>query len=524
MSTFETQPRELSAARDTHIQTAESIYLSNTRHINLSSLFSLTSLPPLYEKIIWFDYEHIYLPHISSAVGIAVASIIVVSLATTTTFFKNGVAKNMYPLIGILVVLSIILLRETGYLLLQNSPALLLAFRDPYHKFETEFTLVLIILFCYSTQELFKLKIFYEHKSLKIVLAVVVLFIMIYWTWPFFTGNFIPSNIGKPQANLHTISAFTDMPYKYRPAVKYLKQDDEIVTGKSRVLVYPLASILWCDGNGSYWGNDILRFSGISTVSTVYQVNFRTESNFISSLSDNTILSDYDYANHLKKLGIKYIVVKRQACDVDTLSGNINDLSNQSKQIEEKLNGPQFVRVMENQYYSIFRVVEGDSGSLSMIAASPGESLKYSNNNPASSNNSDDAKNAFLLLLQATRQPIKYQKISSTEYVVNIQSNHTPFYLIFAESYDDGWKAYIDGKEQVPNKYHFSIGGFANGWYLNKAGHLNLRLYFEAQKYHDIGLVVYIFVICVSAIYLLLYTHKEGIVGSVTRLLKPRKT
>ncbi|MFL6320444.1 MAG: hypothetical protein ACJ72Q_08225, partial [Nitrososphaeraceae archaeon] len=55
MSTFETQPKELSAARDTHLQTAESIYLSNTRHVSLHSLFSLTALPPLYEKLIWFD-------------------------------------------------------------------------------------------------------------------------------------------------------------------------------------------------------------------------------------------------------------------------------------------------------------------------------------------------------------------------------------------------------------------------------------------------------------------------------------
>jgi hypothetical protein len=194
------------------------------------------------------------------------------------------------------------------------------------------------------------------------------------------------------------------MPSKYASAVKYLKQDNEIVSGNSRVLVYPLASILWCDGNGRYWGNDILRFSGISTVSTVHQVNFQNESNFISSLSDNTILSDYNFANYIKKLGIKYIVIKKQACDVDTLSGNINDLSNQSKQIEEKLNGPQFVRVMENQYYSIFKIVEEGSGSLSMVAASPTQSLKYGNNDLAGSINSGVAHNAFPLLLQATSQ------------------------------------------------------------------------------------------------------------------------
>ncbi len=518
MSTFESQPRELSATRDTHLRTAETIYLTNTRDVNISSLFSLTSLPPLYEKLNWFDYEHIYLPNISSAVGIAVASIIVVSLALKIIFLKDGVAKNMYPFIVILVILTLVLLRETGYLLLQNSPALLLAFRDPYHKLETEFTLVLIILFCYSTQELFKLKVFIAHKCLKIVPAAIVLLIMIYWIWPFITGNFVPTNVGKPQGNLHTISAFTDMPYKYSPVIEYLKQDNEIVTGKSRVLVYPLASILWCDGNGSYWGNDILRFSGIRTVSTVYQVNFQKQSNFISSLSDNAILSDNNYANYIKKLGIKYIVVKRQACDVDTISGNIIALNNQSKQIEENLNSKQFVRVMENPYYSIFRV-PGGSTSLSIIAAPLREPLKYNNNYAATSIYST---NPFSLLMQG--QPVHYQKISSTEYVVNVQDSLKPFYLIFAESYDDGWKAFINGKEHLPDKYHFNAGGFANGWYLNKTGHFSVRLYFQPQKYHDIGLSLYILVVCVSSIYILLYTHKEGIGHGLTRLFKRTNT
>jgi hypothetical protein len=518
MSTFESQPRELSATRDTHLRTAETIYLINTRDVNISSLFSLTSLPPLYEKLIWFDYEHIYLPNISSAVGIAVASIIVVSLALKIIFFKDGVAKNMYPFIVILIILTLVLLRETGYLLLQNSPALLLAFRDPYHKLETEFTLVLIILFCYSTQELFKLKVFIAHKCLKIVPTAIVLLIMIYWIWPFITGNFVPTNVGKPQGNLHTISAFTDMPYKYSPVVEYLKQDNEIVTGKSRVLVYPLASILWCDGNGSYWGNDILRFSGIPTVSTVYQVNFQNQSNFISSLSDNAILSDNNYANYIKKLGIKYIVVKRQACDVDTISGNIIALNNQSKEIEEILNSKQFVRVMENPYYSIFRV-PGGSTSLSIIAAPLREPLKYNNNDAATSIYST---NPFSLLMQG--QPVHYQKISSTEYVVNVQDSLKPFYLIFAESYDDGWKAFINGKEHLPDKYHFNAGGLANGWYLNKTGHFSVRLYFQPQKYHDIGLSLYILVVCVSSIYISLYAHKEGIGRGLTRLFKRTNT
>lgn len=523
MSTIEVQPKELSALRDTHLQSAESIYLTNTQHINLPSLFSLTPLPPLYEKLVWFNYEYIYLPNISSIFGIAVASVIVASIAIRIIFFKDGISKNMYPFIVILTVLIIILLRETGYLILQNSPALLLAFRDPYHKFESEFTLVLIILFCYSVQQLFKLRIVLGHKPLKIAITLIVVFIVAYWTWPFYSGNFVPTKVGKTQGNLQQISAFTDMPSKYGPAVQYLKEDYEVVTGKSRVLVYPLASILWCDGNGSYWGNDILRFSGISTISTVHQVNFQNESNFISSLSSNTILSDYNFANYMHKLGIKYLVIKKLACDVDTLSGNINDLRNQSKQIEEKLNNLQFDRVLDNQYYSIFRI-PGQSGSLSIIDGSKNVSAEFNvtnNNNssvgPISSNNTNKASS----LLQSTGEVVnKYQKISSTEYNLDIVSDRKPFYLLFAESYDDGWKAFINEKEKLDDKYHFVVDGFANGWYINRTGHFKVRLYFQPQKYHDAGLTLYIMAICLSSIYLLLNGRAEMMGRRLSSLLK----
>jgi hypothetical protein len=126
--------------------------------------------------------------------------------------------------------------------------------------------------------------------------------------------------------------------------------------------------------------------------------------------------------------------------------------------------------------------------------------------------------------MQDTAQPVNYQKISSTEYIANVRDSHKPFYLIFAESYDDGWKAFINGNEHLPDKYHFKAGGFANGWYLNKTGDFSVRLYFQPQKYHDIGLSLYILIICVSPIYLLLYTHKEGIADGLTRLFKPTNT
>jgi hypothetical protein len=515
MSTVDNQPKELSAVRDTHLQSAERIYLNNTSHVTLPTLFSLTALPPLYEKLTWFNYQNIYLPTISTAVGITVASIIVIILAIRLIFFRDGIIKNMYPFIAILAVICILLLRESGYLVLHNSPILLLAFRDPYHKFETELALVLIIVFSYCVQELFKLRIFVKHNSIKTVPMAIVGIIIIYWSWPFITGNFVPTNVGKAQGDLHSISAFTDVPFKYAPAVKYLNQDNEVVTGKARVLLYPLANILWCDGNGDYWGNDILRFSGISTISTMYQVNFQNESNFISSLSDSKILSDPNYASYIKKLGIKYIIVRKQACDVDNVNGIIIDIHNQSKQIEQLLNDFQFTRVMENQYYTMYKIAYQDLASISIIDDLSGETLIGRNKFGFSNANAVD-QNAVSLLARAAGEPVTYQKISSTEYVVNIKNNYKPTYLLFSESYDEGWKAFINGKDEIPGKYHLILAGFANGWYLNKTGQFSLRLYFQPQKYHDIGMATYIVINSALLIYIL-YTYKKAPKSNLAR-------
>jgi uncharacterized membrane protein YfhO len=98
---------------------------------------------------------------------------------------------------------------------------------------------------------------------------------------------------------------------------------------------------------------------------------------------------------------------------------------------------------------------------------------------------------------------------------------------MFAVSYDDGWKAFINGKEQIPDKYHFIVSDFANGWYVNnKAEHnFNIKLYYQPQNYHQIGLIVYAVIACIC-LFLLLYDERNKVryfikgTGRIKRLLK----
>ena len=93
------------------------------------------------------------------------------------------------------------------------------------------------------------------------------------------------------------------------------------------------------------------------------------------------------------------------------------------------------------------------------------------------------------------------QKISSSEYIVNLKDISQPSYIVLTQSYEDGWKAFVNGKDQIPDKDHFIVSGFANGWYLNKTGDFNVKLYFEPERYYEIGLIIGVLIICPCLVY-----------------------
>lgn len=128
-----------------------------------------------------------------------------------------------------------------------------------------------------------------------------------------------------------------------------------------------------------------------------------------------------------------------------------------------------------------------------------------------------------------------FQKINPTKYVVNITEATTPYWLVFSESFNSNWKAYVvneqgkngESKPQVQafqtyfdgavgEKYqanvffdpkssfetigrsaiaesrHFLANGYANGWYIAptdaKTSNYNIIIEFYPQRYFYIGI------------------------------------
>lgn len=84
-----------------------------------------------------------------------------------------------------------------------------------------------------------------------------------------------------------------------------------------------------------------------------------------------------------------------------------------------------------------------------------------------------------------------FKKINSTEYIVQIVNTDTPYILNFGESFDSGWKAYVEGdKKSIIENNHLKTNGYANGWFIDRKGNYNIIVKYQPQRIFNIGLVI----------------------------------
>jgi hypothetical protein len=94
---------------------------------------------------------------------------------------------------------------------------------------------------------------------------------------------------------------------------------------------------------------------------------------------------------------------------------------------------------------------------------------------------------------------INFQQINPTKYTAHVNAS-VPFFLIFSQSFNNGWVATING-QQISNQYHFTANGYANGWYINKTGTYTLTLEFIPQNLFYVGVAVSITTVILCIMY-----------------------
>jgi hypothetical protein len=108
--------------------------------------------------------------------------------------------------------------------------------------------------------------------------------------------------------------------------------------------------------------------------------------------------------------------------------------------------------------------------------------------------------NTVFVQNQTNNTSITYKEINPTQYTVHVNSSQ-PFYLVFSESYDNGWVATING-QQIPDQYHFTANGYANGWYINKTGTYTITLEFTPQNLFYAGATISITTLIICTVYI----------------------
>jgi len=77
---------------------------------------------------------------------------------------------------------------------------------------------------------------------------------------------------------------------------------------------------------------------------------------------------------------------------------------------------------------------------------------------------------------------IETNKKSPTEYQVRVHTKN-PFFLILNGAYNDGWKAFVNGKEL----HHFLASFYANGYYVPNIGNFSIRIVYRGQQHFEVG-------------------------------------
>lgn len=128
---------------------------------------------------------------------------------------------------------------------------------------------------------------------------------------------------------------------------------------------------------------------------------------------------------------------------------------------------------------------------------------------------------------EASQTPkIAYTKINPNRYTINIEGATDPYFLIFSETFNQGWRAYLSEeqsednqiiasyfngevkerehknilldrgifsnffKKPLPEENHLSVNAFANAWYLDKPGDYMITLEFVPQRVYVVGLAI----------------------------------
>jgi hypothetical protein len=125
----------------------------------------------------------------------------------------------------------------------------------------------------------------------------------------------------------------------------------------------------------------------------------------------------------------------------------------------------------------------------------------------------NDVKINNNLVLHLQRKPdranppeISFRKINPTRYLVEVKGATSPYLLVFSESFNPAWRAYVvdretGRRERIPDERHFWVNGYANSWWVDKLGDYQIQVEFWPQRLVYWGAVISVITLISSVLY-----------------------
>ena len=344
-------------------------------------------------------------------------------------------------------------------------------------------------------------------------LVVAIIFFSIA-SYPLFTGEIVAGERGDlPSMHLQ-------IPDYWYEAANYVndKQED------FRLLMLPKDEFYQLGYDWGYYGTDtppryFFEKPTIVYITTGGYLTNRRSVQFVeeiySGLYNDT---DFPLADALAIANVKYVVERN---DVDWTRFGSTDLGSPEK-ISSLMENKEGIRLEESigkldlyvneknaevvTVHSSAEYVEGTLSDLFYLRATASSSpplflLEGTNNGRES-----DVLQEISVTNYAPK--IVVARGDPTHYDVLVQNATGPYWLSFADSYDDGWVLFCKGKKI---EEHFVGNGYANAWKIEEKGDYILSIDYEPQQKAKMAYAVSIiaFTIYIIALVILLFLHPK---------------
>lgn len=378
-------------------------------------------------------------------------------------FFIIKFRKNSEVLLLGSLFLTIIFLAKGSnppfgkiYSFLFQNILILQIFRNPFEKFSFLLSLISSVLLGPSIYEITnKLNSYFKIFLYPTVLAVLVL----YLGFPLYSGLALTNKF--PPTNDYSIGYKVAVPIYYQEAYEWLKDKGE----NFRYLGLPLSP----EGVTYKWEKG---YTGLELPVALFDskaILLNTSVPFFNQIIpqiEKVFLSEKEFFPLANLLNAKYYLLRN---DIDYSSRGMTN----PKLLEDKLTA---------------REKEGElKKAVSFGSVSIWENLKWRDNTfyLAKKISTDQSLDDFEELIEDTESFISYQKINPTKYKVHLENISKPTTLVFAELYNNGWKASYKDKAVLTG--HIRANIYANAWNVNRMGTFDIIIEFTPQRWMETG-------------------------------------